>query len=152
MGQDLTARQHIADLGFECFLPRFLSYQVFRGKRRPKVLSLFPGYLFVKFDQQWYPVQRARGVACILMDGERPAVAKDHEIQYLRERFDEAGTKKLEDGRFKRGQAVRALNGAMRDQTGQFEEMLPGDRVMVLFDMMGRKARVEMGERELAAA
>ena len=150
--QEDCARRHVAALGFECFLPKFLSYDVYRGKRRAKVVNLFPSYLFVKFDKHWYDVRRAPGVASMLMDGEKPALARDEEIEYLRERFDEYGTHKLGDGRFKRGQRVRVLSGPMRDQIGMFEGMLPGDRVQVLFEMMGRAAPVEMGERELSAA
>jgi transcriptional antiterminator RfaH len=151
--QEDCARRHVADLGYEAFLPKFKTYVVSRGKRQLRVAKLFPSYLFVKFeDPYWHPVQRARGVVGLLMDGERPAVAKDHEIQYLRERFDEEGTRKLDDGRFKRGQSVRALSGPMRDQVGTFGDMLPGDRVNVLFEMMGRRVPVQLGERELAAA
>ena len=152
VAQEDCARRHALNQGFECFLPKFLTYDVSRGKRRTRVANLFPSYLFVFIESQWHSLNGTRGVSRVILDGERPAVVRDHEIQYLQERFDEEGTKKLDDGRFRRGQSVRALGGPMRDQVGLFEGMLPGDRVSVLFDMMGRKVPVQLGERELAAA
>ena len=152
VGQEGCARRHVIEQGFEAFLPKFLTYDVYRGKRRAKVANLFPSYLFVHIDDQWWSLNGTRGVSRVILDGDRPAIVRAAEIQYLQERFDEYGTKKLDDGRFVRGQSVRALAGPMHDQVGRFETMLPGDRVRVLFEMMGRRVPVELGERELAVA
>ena len=42
--------------------------------------------------------------------------------------------------------------GPLQDQIGLFDGMDAGDRVRVLFSMMGRQVPVELGERELVAA
>ena len=88
----------------------------------------------------------------IFIDGERPAKVPESEIHYLRERYGESGIHELTASRFRSGQAVRAISGVWRDNVGVFEAMGTGDRVRVLFEMMGRAVPVELGERELAAA
>jgi transcriptional antiterminator RfaH len=152
VAQEDCARRHATNQGYRCFLPKFLTYDVSRGRRRAKVANLFPSYLFIFLEDHWYDIGRLRGVSRVILDGDKPAIVREHEIAYLMERFDEVGSNKLGDGRFKRGQTVRAMSGPMRDQIGKFAEMLPGDRVNVLFEMMGRAVPVQLGERELAAA
>jgi transcriptional antiterminator RfaH len=153
VAQEDCARLHCARQGYETFLPKFKTYVVARGTRKPVVRSLFPGYLFVRItDGIWYSLTGTRGVLSVLRDGDFPARVRDAEIEYLMQRFGESGTKELHSSRFEPGQQVRAITGLWRDNVGTFEGLAPGDRVKVLFEMMGRATRVEIGERELAAA
>ena len=152
VSQEDCAKRYALAAGFEVFLPKFLDYQVVRGRRQARQRILFPSYLFAKITGVWHPLRRLPGVIDVVLDGETPATVREHEMAYLRERFDEEGTRRLSDGRFRRGQRVRALAGPCRDQTGLFDGMGARDRVSVLFEMMGRWVPVEMGERELAAA
>jgi transcriptional antiterminator RfaH len=151
-GKENTAQCECERQAFETFLPKFRTYVVARNGRRPVVRCLFPGYLFVRIVDHWYSLRGTRGVIDLLRDGERPARVHDHEIHYLRERYGEHGAHELTASRFRQGQAVRAVSGAWRDNVGVFEAMGTGDRVRVLFEMMGRAVPVELGERELAAA
>ena len=137
---------------FETFLPKFKTYVVARNGRRPVIRCLFPGYLFVKIVDHWYSLNGTRGCIGLLRDGERPAKVPESEIHYLRERYGESGAHELTASRFREGQPVRAVSGVWRDNVGVFEAMGTGDRVRVLFEMMGRAVPVELGERELAAA
>jgi transcriptional antiterminator RfaH len=152
VAQEDCARLHCSRQGYETFLPKFKTYVVARGARKPVVRPLFPGYLFVRIVDHWYSLTGTRGVLSVLRDGELPARVRDHEVEYLMQRFGESGTKELHSSRFEPGQSVRAVSGLWRDNVGVFEGLAPGDRVRVLFEMMGRATRVELGERELAAA
>ena len=153
VAQEDCARLHCARQGYETFLPKFKTYVVARGQRRPVVRPLFPGYMFVRIiDGIWYSLTGTRGVLSVLRDGDFPARVPEHEITYLQQRFGELGNKELHSSRFEPGQSVRVIAGTMRDLVGTFEDLAPGDRVRVLFEMMGRATRVELKERELAAA
>jgi transcription elongation factor/antiterminator RfaH len=150
--QEDCARLHCARQDFETFLPKFRSYVLSKGGRRPVVRCLFPGYLFVKIVDHWYSLRGTRGVIDVLRDGDKPAAVPESEIHYLRERYGESGAYEITASRFRSGQSVRAVSGVWRDNVGTFESLGARDRVHVLFEMMGRKVPVELGERELAAA
>lgn len=150
--QEDRAKTECERQAFETFLPKFRTYVVARNGRRPVVRCLFPGYLFVKIVDHWYSLRGTRGVIDLIRDGERPARVHESEIHYLRERYGESGQHELTASRFREGQPVRAISGVWRDNVGVFEAMGTGDRVRVLFEMMGRAVPVELGERELAAA
>ena len=152
VSQEDYARQNCNRQGYETFLPKFKTYVVAKGQRRPVVRCLFPGYMFVQIVDHWYSLTGTRGVISLLRDGELPARVPSADIAYLMERFGESGTKELHSSRFEPGQQVRATSGLWRDTVGKFEGLGARDRVWVLFDMMGRASRVELGERDLAAA
>jgi transcriptional antiterminator RfaH len=162
VSQESIAAWHVRNQGFEAYLPRYKTYVVDRGRRRDLVRPVFPGYLFVYIDGgRWWSLRGTRGVIEVIMAGDTPAIVPSEprpgrpyemSMRYLFERFDEAGTRKLDDGRFHQGQKIRVLSGMWRDHVGLFDSMLPGDRVRVLFEMMGRSVATELGERELTAA
>jgi transcription antitermination factor NusG len=108
--------------------------------------------MFVKIVDHWYSLTGTRGVLSLLRDGDLPAKVPEHEIIYLQQRFGERGDKELHSSRFEPGQAVRAVSGLWRDNVGVFDSLAAGDRVRVLFEMMGRATSVELKERDLAAA
>src|ERR1700686_1640671 len=150
--QEDRARIECSRQAFETFLPKFRTYVVARNGRRPVVRCLFPGYLFVKIVDPWYSLRGTRGVIDLLRDGDRPARVNENEIPYFRGRYGETAAFELPASRFRSGQAVRAISGVWRDNVGVFESMGTGDRVRVLFEMMGRAVPVELGERGLRGA
>jgi transcriptional antiterminator RfaH len=132
---------------FEIYLPKFM-----RGK---KEIVLFPGYLFVFIKLGWHAIFGTRGVSCLLMAGERPAIVKTTVVDEIRSREDNAGHVILPETlvhptRYRKGQVVSVKSGPLVGMNGIVASMAGGERVRVLFKMMGRATPVIMRADELA--
>ena len=63
--------------GFQTYVPRTKDRIVRRGRKVSEIAPLFPSYVFILIEWQWYGARFALGVANLIMDGERPARGHD---------------------------------------------------------------------------
>jgi transcription antitermination factor NusG len=138
--------ERIGDLGRETFLP--LIHQRVAGRRRSRLVPLFPSYVFARLSAGEGDLPRVRwahGVRRLLGEGEVPRPVDDALIDCIRARADRAGRVKL-GRRLRPGARVRIVGGPLAGLIGVLERPLhsPERRVSVLLEVFQRMTRVEV--------
>lgn len=139
-------RDRIHDLGREAFLPMLRERSP--GRRRSRLVPLFPGYLFAKLsesDGDLPHVRWAPGVRRLLGDCDQPRPVEDELIECIRARTDRNGRVKL-GRRLRPGSRVRIVDGPLAGLIGILERpaVEPAERVSVLLELFNRPTRVEV--------
>jgi transcriptional antiterminator RfaH len=153
---EFKAVTHLQRQGFEPYLPRYLKQR--RHARRTETVAapLFPRYVFISVDltaQRWRAIHSTIGVAKFVCCGEAPARMPDAVVDRLKVMQDERGYVRLpERPRFRPGDEVRVVEGAFCSSLGVFADMMDGERVAILLDLLGRKVRVLIDAEAIAAA
>lgn len=133
--------------GFSAYLPRYPKRRR-HARRTETVLSpLFPRYVFVGMDSEvarWRSVNGTFGVQYLVCRGETPAALPDGFVEELMAREDSNGSVMTAPPKFKLGDQVRILDGALADQVGHIEQMADEDRIFLLLDMLGREVRISV--------
>jgi transcriptional antiterminator RfaH len=152
------ALQHIRNQEFEIFHPLFRLAPV-NGVR--KVAPLFPHYLLVRVDeryQDWKVLASTRGVDYILMCGDKPGHVSDQVIADLRQLTDDSYDGYYHDPEedppmFAKDCAVVGLRGLFVGKYGIYKGLAGtrGDRVRVLFNILGRESQFELNAYDLQA-
>lgn len=139
--RESAAFDHLKRQGFHAYLP---CIEV-KKRRAP----LFPGYLFVRIESVWYPIQSTRGVMRVLRNGnEEPSRIGDLIVRKIRER-EVRGIVKLPK-RLQPGMQVRILRGTFKDFIGIYDGMNGKERERVLLELLGRKVPIEIHPDDLA--
>lgn len=153
---ETRALDNLRRQGFETFLPRHKRRRA--HARRVDVVErpLFPRYLFVAFDlvgAPWRSILGTFGVSDLIRRGDVPTPVPEGVVEALRAGVDAAAFDELEPAaRMRAGDAVRVLAGPFADLIGRFQALADTDRVVVLFDLLGREVRATLSTRAVAAA
>jgi transcription antitermination factor NusG len=137
-----TVRVLLMRARYETYMPRI--------KIRSRIAPLFPGYLFVRIVDRWYPVIWTVGVVRLLMSGDQPARLPEKAMTEIRKR-EIGGFVKLPapTNHVRKGQQVRIVSGSFAGQSALCEGMSGKDRVWVLLNLMGQKVPVELPGRDV---
>jgi len=152
------ARWHLANQGFECFLPRVMGIRRHARRVQSVLAPLFPRYLFAHFDldaTRWRAINGTRGVVGLLTDGARPLAVPAGAVESLLVKSDSHGTVPLVAmGVFTKGHNVRIKSGTFAGQTGLITEILPGvrDRVRILLMLLGAETELQVPSYAIEAA
>ncbi len=150
------AAEQLQRQGFEIYFP--LCSKIHRHARREAVVrtALFPRYLFVAFDvetERWRAVNGSIGVSHLICHGERPMALPDEVVPCLRANENEDGLVSLASlALLVAGARLRVLDGAFVGKTGIYDGMTGADRVVLLFDLIGRQVRVAVPIHAVEAA
>lgn len=128
------------------------------GVRNAK--ALFPNYLLVSIDrrdQEWKKLHSTRGVSHVFMSGDLPSQIPDKDVEYFRGLENSLGYIELEEyeaPRFTTDQSVLGVSGLFQDKFGIYQGLAGtrGDRVKVLFDILGKPSVFEVDAHALVAA
>lgn len=146
-GED-TARMNLERQGYRVYFPRLQRRRLYRGRWTERISALFPRYLFLQLNtgqQSLGPVRSTLGVADAVRFGSEYAVVPNYVVAGLIQRADpESGLHKLKHPLLAPGAAVRVIAGAFAGLEGIFEREIAADRVVVLFNLMGRDAPVRL--------
>lgn len=126
---------------YETYLPRI--------RVRGRIAPLFPGYLFVRITDRWYPVMWTAGVVRLLMSGDRPARLAEKVVDEIRKRQIGGFVKLPPPPTLRKGQQVRIVRGSFEGQTALYEGMGTRERERVLLNLLGQKVPVELPSRDL---
>lgn len=152
--QEARADDNLRRQGFYSWLPLFRRPRK-HARRTDYVLApLFPGYLFVELDpevERWRSINGTFGVVRLLCNGDTPLAVPDRLVEEIMQRRDGSGLVVLPPRRLVVGKALRVAVGPFADLEGLFQEMLGRERVILLFNLLGRKVRVNVPPTELAA-
>ena len=147
---------HLKRQGFDAYLPQCRRIRRHARREETVLRPLFPRYVFVALDldaDRWHAVNGTMGVSNLICHGERPAPLPDGLVEGLR-------ISELEEGAvplsrlvlFARGARLRVLDGAFAGQTGTYHGMTEAERVVLLFDLIGREVRVAVPIHAVEAA
>jgi transcriptional antiterminator RfaH len=152
---EAIAKRNLLHQGIQIFAP----FEEVTARKARKLVqackALFPGYLFVSFDQdavRWRTVNSTTGVCRLVSFAEdRPAQVPLGLISSLMRRCDPSG--KLLPPRFLHGgDTVKVTNGLFADFIGTVEQIAPDQRIWVLLDILGKNTRVAIRSADLRLA
>lgn len=152
---EAIAKRNLLRQGMQIFAP----FEEVTSRKARKLIqtckALFPGYLFVSFDQdavRWRTVNSTLGISRLVsFADDRPAQVPLGLISSLMRRCDPSG--KLLPPRFLHGgDVIRVTNGPFADFIGTVEQMAPDQRIWVLLDILGKNTRVAIRSADLRLA
>ncbi len=139
--REKVAAEQLNNQDFKTYFPQRLKTVRHARKRFNRIVSYFPGYIFVSFDlntDQWRSVNGTFGVRSLLMGGEHPLAVPRGVIENLREMTDQAGFLKPVET-LQPGDGVQVLTGPMADMIGKIDRLDGKHRARVLLDMLHGK-------------
>lgn len=158
--RERTAARHLQLLGGEIYLPVYpkASCRRVSGGRRWQVFRrpLFPGYLFIRrHDDLWVWIRIAAGIRQSLFPflghGGRPAMIASAKISEIRVLEREISLSRSRRMRFRIGDRVLVRDGAFTGLKASVYQLTDSERVSLLLDFLGQKAKVTIGVDQLDA-
>lgn len=140
------ATSYLSGKGLETFNPLTGIFIVRNGRTHKEYRSLFPGYIFGRFDveQNYSLVRWGRGVKKILGFGSYPAPLAEEVVEIIRRRTDEHGIVRRHC-HFEGNEKVRIRSGPLKDLYGIFEEWVSEtERVRILLNLIGYQPTIEL--------
>ena len=140
--QEGRAVENLARQGIHSFCPRINIEKILRGRRVVVDEALFPGYLFVSFNQQSVSatsVRSTRGVSNFVSCAGAPVLVPLELIESLKQR--EAEQSKMAEiaGALKSGDSLEILEGPFRGLNAVFSQPDGDSRAIVLINLLNRK-------------
>jgi len=143
---ETLAAGHLRRQGFDVYLPMYNKLRRHARRREWVKRPLFPRYLFVAINetnQRWRAINSTIGVHNLVSFDGTPTPVISEIIDDLRAHEDESGLIQITDKPlFRKGEQVKLLAGALREQIGLFDSIDDKMRVTILLDLMGRQLRV----------
>jgi transcriptional activator RfaH len=143
--QEPRAEENLRRQGFSCYRPVVTQ----AGRSQP----LFPGYLFIRLDQQhdnWFPIRSTRGVARIVSFGAQPLAVADELVDGIRERL--AAMPERPSSGFHEGQVVRVKCAGDCEVEAIFLCDDGTERALILLNLLQREQRIRVPLSQLSAA
>ncbi|MGO8990668.1 MAG: transcription termination/antitermination protein NusG [bacterium] len=144
--KEAEAESYLSSKGIEMLNPLMETFALRNGRMNKEIKSLFPGYIFGKFDlDQNYPLVRwGRGVKKILGLGGYPTPISEGVVEIIKERADTQGIVRLAHP-FQVNDVIRIKTGPLKDLLGIFERWVSdGERVRVLLNLIGYQPSIEL--------
>jgi len=140
--EDNLRRQH-----FECYRPTKPCNATSGKPNEP----LFPGYLFIRLDQQldnWYPIRSTRGVSRVVAFGSEPTPVRDDLIEQLRQRLATLPPQPL----FVPGERVQLRGGGFDEIEAIFVSTDGEKRSVILLNLLQREQKIRVPTRYLSSS
>ena len=142
--QESRAVENLERQGIHSFCPRINIEKILRGRRVVVDEALFPGYLFVSFNQQSVSatsVRSTRGVSNFVSCAGAPVLVPLELIESLKLR--EAEQSKMAEiaGALKSGDSLEILEGPFRGLNAVFSQPDGDSRAIVLINLLNQKVK-----------
>lgn len=147
------ALDHLERQGFHAYLPRFATTRRHARKVETVARPLFPRYMFIDLDLQaarWRTVLSTAGVAGLVMAAGQPSPVPDGIVENIQAREDATGLIAI-GNTWQPGQKIRITSGPFSTVDAIFDGLDDQQRVVVLFDLMGRNIRIQLDAALVAA-
>ncbi len=146
-GQEAIAQAHLERQGYETYLPRIAQAVMRRGRWRPRIDALFPGYLFLTPGEtrvSLAPVRSTVGVVKLVRFGTEYATVPDGLVAAIRDREDaDTGLHSVRRPTLPRaGSCVRIASGPFDGLEGVYQRSSGEQRAVVLLSLLGQNTRV----------
>jgi transcription antitermination factor NusG len=140
------ATSYLSTKGVEIFSPLMETFSTRNARVTKELKSLFPGYIFGKFNlEQNYPLVRwGKGVKCVLGFGGYPTSISKEVVEIIKERTDARGVVRVK-GDYGPNDVVRVKTGPLKDLLGIFERWVSdSERVRILLNLIGYQPSIEL--------
>jgi len=140
-----TVSRKLLDAGFETLNPKVRERRYLRRKAQVVVSSLFPCYVFVRFDlfRSYRLVKYTRGIRRIVGNEGMPTVVSEDSISSIRERSRD-GYVTITPARLDPGEEVYVGGGPFEGFNAIFERELKGhERVVVLLKTINARVVID---------
>lgn len=139
------AKKNLDRQGFKTFLPlhEITSRKASRFVKSTK--PLFPGYMFVSFNKtenKWHKIKNTYGVSRLITFNSSLKSIPTTFIDSLMKRYDPSG-KLIPIVEMKKGDKVEILEGPFANFIATVEKYESEQRIWILMDLMGRKAKLQ---------
>jgi transcriptional antiterminator RfaH len=101
--------------------------------------------------QRWRAINSTLGVMHLVCNGDAPVPVPDAALSLLKAREGADGVIDALPQPFRAGERVRVRDGIFAALSGLVEACTDRDRITILLDLLGRKARVTLTEAALEA-
>jgi transcriptional antiterminator RfaH len=148
------AKKNLSQQSFETFMPMQDISLRRRGRLSAATRPLFPGYLFVQIPPSmpdWRAVNSTYGVSRLVTLGNGRTTEVPTDLMFaLRTRCDIEGRLQAPEN-LTAGKQVRIIDGPFSQHIAEIEAVVPGDRVVLLMQLMGQivRAKVKAGALEV---
>lgn len=155
--KEQVAKQNLLEQEFDVYLPRFKKIRRHARKVEEVLTPLFPRYIFVGMNMEsayWRSVTGTRGVSYLLMGNDyQPAIVPLHVIRHLKSQEISEGIVPISSlASFTKGDKLRVLEGAFKDQIAVFEALDDKSRVQLLLNILGREMKIFLPSYSVEAA
>lgn len=150
--QEARAVENLERQGVDSFCPMILMEKVSRGKRVLKEEALFPGYLFVNFNQTTVSatsVRSTRGVSHFVTCAGSPVMVPDSLIEQLQKRTN-SNSEELVSNLPQTGDQVEVIKGPFRGLNAVFSEIDGNQRAVVLINLLNQQVKASLPFSSLA--
>lgn len=151
--QESRAVENLKRQGVDSFCPMIRVEKVSRGSRVVKQEALFPGYLFVNFNQTAVSVttvRSTRGVSHFVACAGLPVLVPDTLIEQLQKRT-QLGNEELVSNIPKPGDELEVIEGPFRGLNAVFTQIDGTQRAVVLINLLNQQVRASIPFRSLSA-
>jgi len=148
------AERNLHRQGFETFLPMQKITRRKASRFVGDLKPLFPGYMFVSVKCElapWRAINSTIGVSKLVSFESQPKPLPLQLISGLMLRFDASGTL-LPPKSLNEGDSVEMLTGPFANFIATVDTIDPEQRIWVLLDFMGQKARMQVTADQLQLA
>lgn len=153
--QEAVAAQGLQEQGYAVYLPRLRQRRRVRGGLMDVTRALFPRYLFValgRTGQSVAPVNSTPGVQTLVRFGALHLLVGKDVVDVLKSREDPtSGCHRIGTPALQSGMRVRIASGAFAGLEGIFEARAGQDRVVILLDLLGQRARTVVAAGDVGA-
>lgn len=148
--QEERAKQHLHEQGGDVFLPYIRVEKVQSGALKKKREVMFPGYIFIKTDNDSSLLNRVRstpGARMLLRFGSEPVVVNSALIHGLKNQCIDKQLESL----FQVNQEVRINSGPFKDYLAIFKEYDGQKRAIVLLNLLNQQQELALELTQLSA-
>jgi transcription antitermination factor NusG len=149
------AAENLKSQNFTYYNPQIKVRRISRGTVVLDVAQLFPGYLFVLMTDGFRSLFGTKGISSVVMCGDFPSRMRTEDVENIRSQEIDGFVLlpgKTSSCKFRYGQSVEVSSGPMLTKIGIYQGDRKGDRVRVLFQMLGRSTSAYVRESDLISA
>ena len=139
------ATKNLSRQGFETFLPLYDTTSRKASRFITATQPLFPGYMFITFNKaesEWHKINNTYGVSRLITFNSTLKSIPTRFVDNLRKRYDLSG-KLLPIKKLNKGDQVTVLTGPFANFIATVEKYEADQRIWILMDLMGRKAKMQ---------
>lgn len=151
--QEARAVENLERQGVDTFCPMIYVEKISQGKRVVKEEALFPGYLFVNFNQAKVSattVRSTRGVSHFVTCAGSPVLVPDTLIEQLQKRADPSN-EELVSNLPQSGDQLEVVDGPFRGLKAVFKEIDGNQRAVVLINLLNQQVKASIPFGSLSA-
>jgi transcriptional antiterminator RfaH len=149
--QETIAEENLARQGYRVWLPQISLQRRRRGKWRPVVEPLFPGYLFVQLQpgvESYAPIRSTRGVTDLVRFADEPIPMPGDIVEGLRLRQEELEAEGSSMP-FQPGDKLHIVDGAFSGWEGVYALSEGEDRITLLLEILGKEQRLSVRKNDV---